>query len=63
MRFEINQTVKITDPNNFYFGRVGKIAERVHYAGDDPIYTVHVPSATGNAIISTAVLEHRLEAA
>ena len=51
--------VKINDPQNWYHGRVGKIVNTEIF-GDVVIHTVHVPSNTGNAVISGAYRDEKL---
>ena len=61
--FALNAAVKIADKANFYFGRVGIVAERAIYGDDMIVYTVHIPSPTGNATISFATREAGIVAA
>jgi hypothetical protein len=55
--FKIGDKVRVIDPVSFYRGRVGVIASEPENRIGFNVYTVHVPSATGNATISMACRE------
>jgi hypothetical protein len=64
MTLTVGTPVTVNDPVSFYHGRRGVVAEVTHFKGLSgklpPVYTVHVPTGTGNAYASFAVLETEL---
>lgn len=61
-KFKLLQPVKIVDPICWYRGRHGGVVDSFPSRQGGFAYTVHVPSDTGNAVISMCIHETGLEA-